>query len=368
MKVDLLGPQDERWATHLEGARHEFYHQPGYVALEAARMGGEPVAVLVRGDSDFMLLPLVLRDVDVDPAGRDPRNGARDGTSPYGYPGPVFGGESHRRAEFFSHAVRAAAPELAGAGVISAFVRLNPLLNRTEELVGAGHLVEHGTTVWIDLTLPPEELHRQVRPRFRSNINATVRGGVTARFDCGDASLKTFVDLYHRTMDRVGAESWYFFDHEYFRSLTAALGDQVKLCLVEDDQGIAAAGMFGVSDGVVQYLFSGTTDDQRQPHATKLMMVYVRDWAQRNGYRQMHLGGGLGSRDDSLGWFKRGFSKLTAPFHTWRVVFDRERFDHAVAVWEQKTGKRADDISGFFPPYRQSIDQDPYVGSPSAAD
>ena len=349
MIFELLGPDNERWSRALEGVSHEFYHLPGYAVLEADRMGGTAAALFVQDSREILLIPLVLR-----PIGLPGCEGIVDAISPYGYPGPIVVGDPAQRSSFIQHAMATALPELAKHGVVSAFVRLNPLANSVEDFRGIGHVVEHSFTVWIDLTLSQEDLQRHVRSRFRSNVNAILRDGVTVRFDDDGDSLDTFVSLYHRTMDRVGAAPWYYFDRAYFEKFARVLGDQLKLCVVEDRAGVVAAGMFGVSGGVVQYLFSGSDDDQRQPHATKLMLVFVRDWAKRMGHRKMQLGGGLGSTDDSLRWFKRGFSKLSATFCTWRIVCDESLYRKAVAQWEMEIGERADDVAGFFPAYRKT--------------
>jgi hypothetical protein len=138
---------------------------------------------------------------------------------------------------------------------------------------------------------------------------------------------------------------------------------------VEHEGRIVAAGLFAESGGIVQYLLSGKAGNGGHPHSTKLMMVHVRDWARARGCRAMHLGGGVGGRsDDSLSWFKRGFSKLSKPFHTWRFIVDEGRYREAVAAWEQVQGVPADDERGFFPPYRKPVCQEPGGGGTSTGE
>lgn len=165
--------------------------------------------------------------------------------------------------------------------------------------------------------------------------------------------LETFLGLYYRTMDRVGTARWYYFEREYFEQLGALLGGNLRLCVVTLRGQVLAAGLFAVSGGIVQYLLSGVDERLGQPHATKLMMTYMRDWAKDAGHRALHLGGGVGGADDALSQFKRGFTRHSSLFRTWRLVVDDTLYAACVRAWELHTGGAADPIGGFFPAYRQ---------------
>jgi hypothetical protein len=348
MNAELLAPGDGRWLRLLQDTRHEFYHLPGYVALEAQRIGGRAVALFCEDHEASFFLPLIVRQIPQS-------SGLCDATSPYGYPGPLIVSRNQPASEVVSQAATAALPVLRDNRWVSVFVRLSPVLNQPEDFSGFGTLAGHGSSVWLDLTLPADELQKHVRSRFRSYINSALRSGVTARFDDDWVSLREFVRLYHQTMRKVGAEQWYFLQPSYFESLREILGHNAKLCVVEYERRIVAAGLFALSDGLVQYLFSGTDDTAGQPHATKVMMTFVRDWARASGHSVLHLGGGLGGGADDLLTFKRGFSKLLHSFHSWRWVIDAERYGSLVADWERKNGTPAGDETGYFPPYRKTL-------------
>jgi hypothetical protein len=83
-----LDPADRRWVEALEQLPHDVYQTPEYVKVEAARLGAEPVAFLVREERALFLAPLLLRrmEFDVDHG----TNGVTDAISPYGYPGVAF--------------------------------------------------------------------------------------------------------------------------------------------------------------------------------------------------------------------------------------------------------------------------------------
>ena len=353
MFSELLRVDDVRWQNALVSVQHEFYHRPEYAAFEADRIGGEPRAVWIEGAGGFFLLPLIIRPLPPELSGEGTSK-CRDAISPYGYPGPLMNGWGSS-PETVTIALNEAATLLSDQGIICAFVRLNPILNDPLTLGSIGHLVEHGPTYWIDLTLPMEALHQHVRSRFRSYINAAKRDGLVARWAEDLGCLSTFVSLYHETMDRVGAEDLYYVDLPYFEKLASILGRDAKLCIVEDAGGVAAAGLFSSYGEIVQYLFSGIATESSHPHASKLMMVFVRDWGKQAGKKVFHLAGGVGAQDDNLSRFKRGFSKLSNTFHTWRLITDEGAYQAAVTEWEKQSGVTADRIDGFFPAYCRPI-------------
>jgi len=54
----------------------------------------------------------------------------------------------------------------------------------------------------------------------------------------------------------------------------------------------------------------GGTKEQFLPYSPDTLLTYrAALWGHENGYRTLHLGGGVGGREDSLFRFKSGFNK-----------------------------------------------------------
>ena len=236
------------------------------------------------------------------------------------------------------------------AGIISAFVRLHPLLNPVPP-EGVGTIVHHGETVSVDLTASTDELWDQMRLNHRRDIVRAVRLGFIARMDDDWTHLESFKHLYRATMARRSAAEYYYFDDAYFDRLRDVLGDRLHLCVVEKDGDIAAAGMFFETNGIVQYHLSGTSDTFRVVQPTKVMMHFIGSWAKDRGNHVLHLGGGVGGDSDSLLQFKMGFSPLRHAFSTLRMVVDEVEYGRLVAARDPDLDPRV--RSEFFPLYRQ---------------
>jgi lipid II:glycine glycyltransferase (peptidoglycan interpeptide bridge formation enzyme) len=215
-----------------------------------------------------------------------------------------------------------------------------------------GTLVRHGETVSIDLTLPTEELWAQTRLNHRRDITRAVRLRYVARMDEEWRHLESFKHLYEATMVRRSAAPFYFFEDAYFDRLRDALGESLHLCVVEKVGAVAAAGLFVETDGIVQYHLSGTGDAFSAVQPTKLMMHFVRGWAKARGNQVLHLGGGVGGRDDSLLVFKVGFSPLRHTFTTLRMVIDEREYGRLVSARDPRLDPSA--RGDYFPLYRQA--------------
>src|SRR3954471_10798120 len=119
-RAALLDPAAPEWTDALRTAAHDMYHVPEYVVLDAKLYGGSPAAFSYTEDGRHLLMPLIVRDI--------PGTALRDALSPYGYPGPVSDADPADLA-FWERACAAMAGTLRANGIVTAFVRLHPLLN-----------------------------------------------------------------------------------------------------------------------------------------------------------------------------------------------------------------------------------------------
>jgi hypothetical protein len=196
-------------------------------------------------------------------------------------------------------------------------------------LARVGRIVGHGETVAIDLSLGEDEIWRQTRHNHRRQIRQAQRHGHIARIDQEWRQLDTFVQLYHDTMRRLGADDFYYFPRRFFSEMRQALGHRLHLCVVEIDGRVAAAGLFTEVCGIVQYHLSGTLDEMLENHPLKTMLNFVCFWAKDRGNRVFHLGGGSaaarirssasrpGSRTGGIPSLRGESSSMNGPMNGW---------------------------------------------------
>ncbi len=351
MLWDLVEPGSELWTAALRELRHDFYHLPEYVRLSVGLYeGGKPRAFIARDDNGVFLLPLILRPIEI--GSQDPQ--LFDAIGPYGYPAPIFLVQpGFDENQFLDRAIGALVEFLRQARVVSAFVRLHPLLALPHEpLARWGTVVEHGPTVYCDLHATPAELWSATRETVRRKIRRLEARGVVAEEDTTWRHYDAFQRVYADTMRRVNASEWYFFDHDHFDQLRRALVDQLHLIVVRQGDLVICAGLFAETCGIVQYHLAGTGDGYEKSDASKLLIHYARQWSQERGNDVLHLGGGVGAAHDSLLHFKGAFSKLRSTFCTWRLIVDENCYRALVAENRAQAAVIEEQPTSFFPEYR----------------
>ena len=184
MRAEFLEADAPTWMHALGRVRHDVYHLPEYVRFAARwQERGRPLAFVAEDRHRQFFLPVIVRPIPPTITGNE--RPLFDASGPRGYPGPLVsssaGLEDHG---FLDAAVQAFAEVASAESIVSAFIRLHPLLSPTRDLLGhTGSIVEHGDSVSIDLTLSEAELWRNTRRDHRSGINRAIRRGYAARID-----------------------------------------------------------------------------------------------------------------------------------------------------------------------------------------
>jgi hypothetical protein len=343
-----------QWQEVLnQSYQYDFYHLAAYHAL--AESQGEGQALLfVFTEGDYLIaLPILLRPLDTLPGLEQAGRGINDATSVYGYSGPLA---SHRAIPApvlrnYKAALHRTFQELK---VVSLFSRLHPLIDQAELVKDVGEIIPSGTTVSIDLNLPVEVQRARFSHDHKNQINRLRRYGVICLHDREKAFLPEFIEIYYETMRRVNAPGYYFFSEKYFQELIAGSPSNVHLFTgILEGQAISA-GLFLECNGILQYHLSGTRDAFLPLSPMKLLLDEVRLWANCQGLRVFHLGGGNGGLEDSLFKFKAGLSDRRHQFSIWRCVLWPDLYEQLARAkhhWNDRN-KRRNSNPQYFPAYR----------------
>ena len=317
----LQAAQEQDWNGVLaQVARHDFHHLAQYHRLAEERGEGRAHLFAYHDGAYTIALPLLLRPVEASGG-----EAWSDATSVYGYAGPLA---SHvgMPASVLRSFQKRLTDALVARRIVTVFSRLHPLIPQRGLLAALGECRPEGETVSIDLTRSPEEQWAHYRPSIRARIRKLRRAGLVGQRDRDKRHLAEFVEIYRQTMRRVKAHRSYFFEEEYFTRLASGLGEALELFVVTLDGAVVAGGLFTFCGEIVQYHLGGTGDASLKLGPMSLLFDTVRLWASEEGARTMHLGGGVGSREDSLLHFKKGFSDRRHVFWTWRWVVEPDAY------------------------------------------
>lgn len=352
-----LKPDDPRWLEVLGRLPHDLYHRPEYVVLEAESNMAAPRAFWAQeGDHEFFV-PYLLRQCDVLFPESAVANQVCDVVSPYGYPGLLLSAAARKSPAFAQAAMRQLSDSLRQSGVCSAFFRMHPLFSEgLAELFQPGFLTASGETVAIDLTQDERVIWKNIRDGHQWTIRKCRRLGYVARMVPLSECIDAFIDVYQETMDRVKAKDAYYFGREYFEKL-AAMPEFVHCCMVEQEGQSAAACLYFECGGIVQAHLGGTKTDHLSNSPFHLALFHGAEWSKSRGNRYFHLGGGVGGSNDRLLHFKRGFSDLTFPFYTLRLITDPDKYRELTALSAAAANVPLEDrLQGdYFPAYRTLV-------------
>lgn len=337
--------------------QHDTYHLPQYHFLAKQQDEGTPFLFHFQDAGNFAALPFLLRRVS-DVKGLEDSTFC-DVTSVYGYPGPVTNAkeDSASADSFRSHFQTNLLQLFRDMNVVCFFTRQNPLLRTSWLFRGMGDILVMGTTVAIDLGRSLNEQDRDMTKGHRYDIRKAKESDIVAYEDKGFKRLDDFVSAYNETMKRTGAAEYYFFPKSYYIELKGLLADRLKLFVAEKADVVISASLFLVTGEIIQYHLSGTPDRYLTHSGSKVILDQVRRWGTDHGYRWLHLGGGLGSKEDSLFRFKAGFSKLRFSFETTRAIIEPQVYEKLVAQRMHWIGSGADQAisESYFPHYRAPL-------------
>lgn len=331
------------------------YHLPEYHLLAKEMGEGEPYLFFYQKKKKYAALPFLVRSVS-GVAGLEACD-CYDATSVYGYPGivtsiKVSDIEASSFLSGFQAALKQAFEELS---IVSFFTRTNPLIKTSWLFKGLADVIPLSSTIAIDLSKPETEHIKNMSKGHRYDIRKAHKAGIIVKEDSSFENIDEFIRIYNDTMKRVGSSDYYYFSKDYYVRLRKNLGDSIKLYFALADKQIVSTSMFFITGKIIQYHLSGTPSELFKYNGAKVILDYVRSWGANNGFSWLHLGGGVGSTEDSLFRFKAGFSKVRCSFEVVRMVVNWQ----AYADISQKRRKWLADNEGsvqqpeYFPEYRQ---------------
>jgi hypothetical protein len=312
---------------------YESYHTWDFHRIDTSR-DNEFFALEVTSEDSTLFFPVVSRKI--------PGSEFHDLTSVYGYPGPIYAGAPKKFPQFLD----AALSRFRDMGYISIFSRCSAFSTTTIEQYPDCYF-SSGKIITIDLSLSMSDQWRQYRGNLRREITKAIDIGLK----CDKGKLENtseFIELYHKTMNRLDASSHYYFDEKYMIEMLTSKDFDCRLYLCKYNDKIISGAIFLFCNGVVQYHISASDAAYSKLAATKLIIDFVRRIAFEEGFLILNLGGGFGGQMDHLYNFKRGFTKNEKEFLLIKKVLDNTAYHDLIS------SKNFESLGtdGFFPAYR----------------
>lgn len=310
----------------------DIYHTFEYTSLDSERIGGVANLIIVNMPTGMIGLPLIFRKIPNE-------NRYSDAASVYGYNGVLT--SSSITPEDFASGIKKIKTALVERDCVSFFNRES---NFTPFRLPESH--ETGKVLAVDLMQDPEVYEKSLAEGHRQEIKALRKLNYSVVKSMDSKVIKDFHEVYEHTMLRRGAKINYFFSVKYFESVLKIHSSSPELRAVYHEGKMVAGAIFITQGDHMYYMFSGSILGVSHYPAMKLILDQVIRENLNNGKKLLHLGGGLGGKQDSLYQFKLGFGKVILPFRTTQWILLPEVYNRLSAHVLTETS--------FFPKYRSA--------------
>jgi len=340
-----------KWDEIVKGFNdHDVYYLSDYTKAFKFHGDGDPTLFYYE-DQDIKAMNVVMkRDVSLDENfyKKIPPNTYYDITTPYGYGGFLI--EGNVTEENLKNLDSEYSFKCNKEGIVSEFVRFHPVLNNSKVLEYMYDIPKLGATIKMNLT-SRDQIWNELIGKNRNVIRKAMKSGVEIYWGRDPKLFDEFIDLYNATMDKDNATDYYYFDSKFYNSVLNDLKYNSLLFYAVYNENIIAMSMIMFSNKQMHYHLSASDKEYQHLAPSNLLLYEAACWGCENGYKTFHLGGGLGSKEDSLYKFKRAFNRYSdTTFSIGRKIFNEEKYNELVNIRSEETNF-IENIS-FFPLYR----------------
>ncbi len=329
---------------------YDVYYLSGYVEGFRLHGDGTPLLLYYKTDSLKGICVLMVRDIsDAEFFEEIEPNTLYDAVTPYGYGGFIIEGD--KTQENIQLLYNSYIDVLKSKKILSVFYRFHPILNNAREFDGVTSIIDLGRTIHINLTTE-EQIWKDFDSKNRTHIRRAKKNNVTIEHGKGVELIDQFIEIYNQTMDGDNADDYYYFSKEFYHSVINDLSKNHEVFYALKDGEIISIAIMLYANKKMHYHLSGSKYEYRNLSPTSLLLYEAACWGVKQGFKTFHLGGGVGSGEDSLFIFKKAFNRYSSnQFSIGYDIVNQESYDKLIEIRKQKDAS-FNPNSSFFPTYR----------------
>lgn len=337
--------QSEAWDKVVRSfSSYDVYYLSGYVKAFQIHGDGDPVLFYYDGEKSRGINVVMKRDIadDVFFADKIGRDVFYDFVTPYGYSGWLIEGDSKNTELFIEYE-----EWCKDHNIVCEFVRYHPMLDNALKTDGFYDVTVLGNTVAIDLS-STDIIWNNLTSKNRNMVRKAQKSGVTIYHGNSSEMYETFKKIYTETMDYDKAAAYYYFENDFYNSIRDNLPNESQIFCAEVGGKTIANSIIIFANGYMNYHLSGSIKEYQNLAPSNLLLYEAALWGCKNGFRSLHLGGGVGSREDSLYKFKKSFNRNESrEFAIGKKIYLYDVYEKLTLM------KKPDSEGGFFPKYRE---------------
>ncbi|SFQ35978.1 lipid II:glycine glycyltransferase FemX [Salibacterium halotolerans] len=333
----------EEWKEILTNFHHiDVYYTFEYGALFAEVEQGELQGAFFEYKDCRLFYSYIIREIP------DTDSKFYDIVTPYGYGGPYVEGNSKEECveQFYEHFSEYCREN----NIVSEIIRFHPLLNNVQYCAASVNTRYIRKTTGLDLSNSYEVIKTNYSSMSRRNVRKAERQGLYCRVvEKTPENIHTFMQMYHETMDRNHASSYYYFDYDFFKKqLKDSVFHSNELIFAFSEETVIGAVILMMGRDYSHYHLGCSSTSYLKLRPNNILFDYMISRSKDKNLTYLHLGGGY-SEDDGLFRFKTSFTNNEVfDYYLGTNVFNEEKYNDLVHY--MKSQYTLDE--NFFPQYR----------------
>lgn len=340
MYIELIDSWNDK-LNQFTPDKQDVYFSESYVKLYENAI--DKAVCIVATDDDFCVLIPILR--------REIQPGYFDFETPYGYGGFIA---NKTDAGKINEAIEQIKNYLAQNNYVAGFIRFHPLLRNANMCREQVQVVDDRYTIAIDLKPDLNEIWlEQVHTKNRNTIRKAEKRGLTFVADHDFEYMDDFIRLYNKTMDKLGADNFYYFDNQYYLKWLETLKTNSFLAVVKLQDKVISACIVMYQKQWAHYHLSGSDRDFLNLEPNNFMLWNAAMELKKLGAEQFHLGGGIDANpENTLLKFKERFSTNKYMFSFGKMIFNNDLYNQLCMDWERLNAGKTEYFKHFLLKYR----------------
>lgn len=331
--IKVLDTNCDEWNIYINKLPRnliDIYYKREYYNIQEVNGDGVGRLFIYEEDDKIAIYPFLINEIK----GYDLDNTYYDIETAYGYGGPIVSCDDERFRFNFENAFENFCKE---NFIVAEFIRFNPLLNNQNIFKDNIEIIKNRTTVYVDLDKSIDDIwSSQISSKNRNMIRKAEKSGLTVEFE---ENIDAFKSIYETTMNKVNANDYYYFNNEYYETLKELNNIYISVKL---NGIIIASAIFMNYKDFFHYHLAGSLKEYLKYSPNNLLLWTAIKYARNNGFKIMHLGGGLTNNpEDNLFKFKKSFSKSTYEFYIGKRIHNKKIYNFLIDEWEEKNGGKS---------------------------
>lgn len=321
--------------SKLPPDQQDIYFTPEYYHLYEKLGDGTAKCFAYSKDNDIALYPFLLNSINA--LGFSLEGEYYDIQGAYGYNGII---SSNYKLDFRISFFKAFNNYCHDNNIMAEFTRFHPILKNVEFSNNFMNIYKDRNTVFVDLAKTYDSIWKNdYSPKNRNKIRKAQKKQFTIEFQKNPSleNIKTFIDIYQNTMKAINASKYYLFNEEYFNDIFKFLEQHALLLkVINNENELECAAIVFVYGVFAHYHLSGRKR-QSDNSVNNFILDEALKYAQTNGIKKIHLGGGNTSDPhDPLLQFKLNFSKNEGIFFIGKKIHHENSYAEVTKQWEAK--------------------------------